>query len=406
MHLMSTALLPLLALLAHAQKPAAPASKPLTLGVWFWYTEHTPASWNTVMERKYPAFQADFNIPDRVSPDGNSVIFDMAENDPNFMKDPSKWNDQSDAAAFITDAKDVALANGTQGLDLVTDEALVHLGQRLAKIKREVYLRWCPEQNGNWMAYGPPTPGSYYVSVWKRMYTTVKQYAPSVKVVWSPNYDLPPKDTSTWPGPEFVDMVGTSVYFKGFGKNERMPIHYIDDSIGNIYNEYAVKYNKPFVISESSGAWESGTGTSDKTGEKLTIKSTVDQVTFQKLFWDRMLSTDFLDTYPLLEAVYLFDMAKQEEFFRDFRVSADPAVRNNFKAAIDALDAKGRMKWANDVAAVSSTTSAVTSAVETSVATSVATGVASVSSTKTSSGSSLSVNGWAAFCLCALVGLM
>ncbi|KAJ3083788.1 hypothetical protein HK100_009402, partial [Physocladia obscura] len=110
-------------------------------------------------------------------------------------------------------------------------------------------------------------------------------------------------------------------------------------------------------ISEASGAWESGSGYVPGTGQQIAeVTDLVDQATFQKDFWSPIISSDFLDTYPLVEAVYIFDIIKQEEFMTDFRVSYDPSVRGNFTALVDALDAQGRLKWATAFQFTSTTT--------------------------------------------------
>ncbi|KAJ3192713.1 hypothetical protein HDU82_003079 [Entophlyctis luteolus] len=219
--------------------------------------------------------------------------------------------------------------------------------------------------NGSWMPYGQmPTE---YVAMWKRMYPIMKRIAPNAKIVWSPNFDLQSGDTSYWPGADYVDIVGTSVYLKGWGYNYAMPPTYISDSIRTVYSEYAMLYNKPFVISETSGAWESGPGVSPVTGESFTnVTSTVDHATFQADFWSGILNTSLLTQHPLLWGAYIFEVEKQEEFFSDFRVSNDSAVRAAFLKVVDAFDATGLMVWANHTTASTQTTTATMAVVATS----------------------------------------
>ncbi|ORY50891.1 glycoside hydrolase [Rhizoclosmatium globosum] len=331
-----------------------------------------------------PSFQTEMSIPYALTPDATDVILDPIPNDPNFMRDISKWDDGTDASAFVTVYANNILNNGTHGLELVTEEGLVKLAKRLAAqlsgTGRKLFVRWCPEMNGSWFYYGPThaTPEEY-IATWKQMYKIIKQYNPNVVFVWSPNFDLMPGDKSYWPGPDYVDWIGTSVYYKGFGSNGAMPTSYINESIYTIYNEYAVTFNKPFVISEASGAWESGSGTLPGTGQFIpNVVNYVDQATFQKAFWSPILSSDFLDQFPLLQAVYIFDIAKKEEFWTDFKVSNDTATRNAFLGLVDALDAKGRMTWASPTKPV------VASATQT-VAASAATGAATTTANAKSS---------------------
>ncbi|KAI9326627.1 glycoside hydrolase superfamily [Obelidium mucronatum] len=325
-----------------------PTSSKLTIGTWFWYSDHSPASWNAKMGYKYGSFQTETSVPYALTPDGTSVILDQPSDEPNFMRDPFRWDDGTNASIFLTVYANYQLKNGTFGLDLVTDEGLVALANRLSRYHketgREVYVRWCPEMNGEWFLYGPPTSPVYFVQVWRQMATIVKRIAPNTKLVWSPNFDLKPGNTAYWPGADYVDVVGTSVYYKGFGSNPSIPLSYAADSIATVYNEYAAPYNKPFVISEASGGWEVG------------VSSSVDQATFQSQFWAGILSTDFLNRFPLVEGVQIFDFLKQEEFMRDFRVSNDTAVRNEFNRLVEPLSAQGVIKWATSKSDVKPTT--------------------------------------------------
>ncbi|KAJ3353592.1 hypothetical protein HDU83_006670 [Entophlyctis luteolus] len=311
----------------------------LTLGAWFWYTEHTPASWNELMGINYGGFQAELEIPALVR--GNDVVsLDLQDGTTySYMGNVTTWNDGTNADAFITIYANQVLDNGTRGLDLVTDDALVVLAKRLhaySQTGRQVYARWCPEMNGSWMYYGPPNASAeYYVLIWKKMFTFLRQYAPSVKTVWSPNFDLKSGDTSYWsylPGPEYVDCVGTSIYFKGNGYDPNIPADYVASSMTTVYFEYAVQYGKPFFISEASGAWE------------IEQPAEVTQVVFQMEFWQQILSLEFLNTYPLIIGAYIFDFKKQEEFLRDFRVSYDPDVRAMFQTLVQNLNAAGGLK--------------------------------------------------------------
>ncbi|KAI9343127.1 glycoside hydrolase superfamily [Obelidium mucronatum] len=240
--------------------------------------------------------------------------------------------------------------NGLQGLDLVTDDAMIHLAIRLSAIPyntgRQVRMRWLPEMNGHWMLYG--LQPARYIAVWQRMFTIFRRYAPNVILVWSPNYDLPFGDESYWPGAEYVDWVGTSVYWKGFGVNAFVSKDYSANSISSVYLNFAQKYNKPFVISEASGAWEIGPGRSPITGETFTrVTNQVDQATFQQSFWAGIISPDIFAAFPLLRAAYLFEVAKQEEFWSDFRIANDTSVLTSFKELIRIADAGGWMTWAN-----------------------------------------------------------
>ncbi|KAJ3093755.1 hypothetical protein HK100_006422 [Physocladia obscura] len=143
-----------------------------------------------------------------------------------------------------------------------------------------------------------------------------------------------------------------------------MPPSFINDSIQTAYTDYAKAYNKPFIvgdffeISEASGAWESGSGYSNDLEKEVSSPTNlVDQATLQNDFWSPILNSDFMDAFPLFEAIYIFNIAKQEEFYRDFTVSDNNEVRANFNELVDALDAKGRMVWATDISPTATTVS-------------------------------------------------
>ncbi|KAJ3246499.1 hypothetical protein HDU78_006920 [Chytriomyces hyalinus] len=344
------------------------------LGSWFWHTDMTPARWNRVMGRNYPSFQTDYSIPF-----DNRTMLNAAPSfavpgglypDPVTLRDvQNAWEDNTTASAFITAYADQETPEG-RGLDVITDEWLRYFATFLKKINtdtgRKVYLRWCPEMEGNWMMYGPPYSSASYTAVWRRMYTIMKEVYPEIIIVWAPNYNWPTDvggDIGHWPGPQYVDVIGSSLYWKGFGKNVDVDATFIPNVLSNLY-EYSTRYSKPFIITEGSGAFERD------------VPTTVDQVSIQRQFWGQILSSAFLDTYPNLQAAYIFDMAKMEEYFRDFKVSNEP-VRSMFVGLVDALDAQGRMAWALPRSATA-TTAASTSAAALETALATATAVASV----------------------------
>jgi hypothetical protein len=87
-----------------------------------------------------------------------------------------------------------------QSLDRVSDPDLRLLGQQIAGYQRvsniktttttsptsrQVFLRFAPEMQGSWMAYGvKPTQ---FLALWKRMFAIIKTLAPQTIIVWAPN---------------------------------------------------------------------------------------------------------------------------------------------------------------------------------------------------------------------------
>lgn len=116
---------------------------------------------------------------------------------------------------------------------------------------RSVFLRFAPEMQGQWFQYG--FQPSQYIPMWQTMYTTLKTAVPSgLAIVWAPNLgqgypygqtttvaaDIALLDTSGdgevtnaddpfkpyYPGDEYVDWVGLSVYSKGSNDVNAVPL--------------------------------------------------------------------------------------------------------------------------------------------------------------------------------------
>ncbi|KAI8616522.1 glycoside hydrolase superfamily [Chytriomyces sp. MP71] len=372
-------------ILVAGSKP--PAGFKFQLGTWFNDPE-TTQSWNAKFGRKFPTFQAAQSIPYGVN--GSLVILDPDMSyQSRYLDNVAGWQDGTDASVFMTIYADRMVSNGSQGLDLVSADAITHLATRLNQITqttgRKVMMRWLPEMNGDWMLYGKQAAA--YVEKWKLMYNIFNVTAPNVQIVWSPNFDLQPGDTSYWPGPEYVHMVGTSSYFKGWGTNSNASVNYVASAISTVYNEYARKYNKPFVISECSGAWESGPGRSPVTGETFTNVTSLDtQPEFQQAFWAGILNPAFFAAFPLTQAAYIFEIAKQEEFFTDFRLTNDSATFAAFQALVNSVDSQGYLVWANDGSSTSSTTTTTSTTTASTFATTAISAAITPSASPTKSG--------------------
>ncbi|KAJ3194860.1 hypothetical protein HK101_001751 [Irineochytrium annulatum] len=374
--------------------PAAKAGTPIIVGGWL-FTDHYPADPNQVFDTN-----ADFNSRIGYMASAFQVSESVPLTSADNAVDITVWNDNSTAGVFVT----VYAEN--HGLKEATDDALANMAQRLGNIsavRSPVWLRYCPEMNGGWMTYGKQPEA--YVANWKRMYAQMRLYAPNVLLVWSPNYDLPVADTSYWPGPEYVDWVGTSSYWKGFGKDEAAPSDYVPSAVDNVYNTYAVAYNKSFIISEASGAYE--------TGPKVSVGVT--QAQLQYSFWGSVLNTDYLDSHPLFKGIFLFEFAKMEEYFRDFRCTRDQDTTAAFRSLLKNLDSAGRIAWAQGAVptttmATTTTTTAVATATSTAtVMTTSAVAVTTVgpSATSTKSGSGgLEMGGLAGLAMFALAAII
>ncbi|KAJ3110594.1 hypothetical protein HDU96_006425 [Phlyctochytrium bullatum] len=309
------------------------------------------------------------------------------------------------------------------GFDAITDESVNRLADQLYNLtapdrsNRRVFLRLFPEMNGNWYARWHRRPVEYRRQ-WIRIWNAVSRRGAKDRVafVWAPNYrenypyggsdtitgptgsypnatewdaldtsgegDLSPLDSafSPWyPGDQYVDWVGLSVYFKNNGANSPPPAgafdSYMEGNRENFYELYARQKNKPFMITESGA----GFNIDDlRSGTPVPVATSgASQLAVQQPFWQQYITSEAaLRKYPLMKMITLFEHRKlDDEHGREFRVLADASVQGDqavldaFKADLEAVAA--RYVWANrtDRAATTvSATTTTTTAVSTTVA--------------------------------------
>ncbi|KPV73393.1 glycoside hydrolase family 26 protein [Rhodotorula graminis WP1] len=103
-----------------------------------------------------------------------------------------------------------------------TPELSTALAQKMRGLNRQgvtVYLRFCYEMNGGWMQYGLQPVD--YVSTWRSVTNAIRAVTNETFMVWAPNVmpDVADDDVQAyepyWPGEEYVDVVGLSVYSFG-----------------------------------------------------------------------------------------------------------------------------------------------------------------------------------------------
>ncbi|KAJ3238517.1 hypothetical protein HDU81_007613 [Chytriomyces hyalinus] len=324
-------------------------------GVWL-DDPDTPQAFNARMGLKMGSFQVATSIPYDL--DAAGIIY----NDPHtekqygYLSNVTNWRDGTNASVFMTAYADMKHPDGRRGMDLVTDESITRLAIRLNAISgRQVFLRWLPEMNGVWMLYGQKPVE--YVALWIRMYGIFRATAPRVVLVWSPNLDI--ADPSYFPGEQYVDWIGCSVYFKGYGVNSLIDQSSAATTMSACYS-YAQQYNKPFVLSETAAGWEIGSGVSKLTGATLVASNEVDHPTFTKSYWAGILDAKVFAQFPLLRGFYIFEVAKQEEdFYRDYKVGNDSAVTAAFLSLIPQV--RQHLIFASDVAVTSATSVASSS---------------------------------------------
>jgi hypothetical protein len=283
--------------------------------------------------------------------------------------------------------------------DMITDQAILDLGRQIAGFVlngQRTFIRLFPEMNGNWNTWGQQPIA--YKSAWKRIVTDLRTrmqgHEQDFAVIWAPSVaqtaqyvtgypfrstiwregasnltEFDELDTNMdgkfdnlddpyspyYPGDEWVDWVGASIYYYGvtwpWEHNQPVPSETFDSIMNgygkyvNLYTEYSIQREKPMFITESGASFHMEIVDSD--GKNVsTIDPGIGEVTIKQQFWSQYITNKtYLDAHPKIKAICLFEFSKVEETtLRDFRVSKDGAVLDAFKADLATVDS--RYVWA------------------------------------------------------------
>ncbi|KAJ3342461.1 hypothetical protein HDU93_002220 [Gonapodya sp. JEL0774] len=257
------------------------------------------------------------------------------------------------------------LANAFRELNIRGHPVLVRTAHEMNDLRFASFFT-----KGGWYPWGrvPFTFQDY----WIRFTTIIRATAPLTSMVWSPTisdqypYDqrnLPTPgsaemallDTNSnglldagddpyagfWPGDEWVDWVGGSIYYYGesfpYVDNFVPPTDWITRTLTgksattglqrgpSFYDVYCVQKKKPFIYSETAVYhWPNGTGA-----------TSIEQ---KQGFWRSALNRTALAAFPMVRAVAWFEIAKIEEAwdnqFIDFSLGNDPGVLDAFLADV------------------------------------------------------------------------
>lgn len=279
-------------------------------------------------------------------------------------------NTATDAAVFLTVYPTT--------LSAISNDDYVLLGNQLLAYQKDfnrtAFLRWAPEMQGRWNDYGQQPVA--YLQAWRTMYQTVKSIAPTAIVVWAPNLghdypygqtsDIAPEDLAAldtnhngrldkgddpyapyYPGDEFVDWIGISVYFKQFSRNINyaQPPGFCSDIITGIesqtrantgfswYDQYcASKPDKACLIAESGAAYHPDI--TDGNASELQI---------QQAWWrDCITNATFFQTFPRIKLHMHFEFQKVEADIgppdvRDYRLTNKTEILTAFQADLNTV---------------------------------------------------------------------
>ncbi|TMV19009.1 hypothetical protein FE781_00385 [Paenibacillus thermoaerophilus] len=207
------------------------------------------------------------------------------------------------------------------GLDEVEDGAYLREWARRAKASGiPIFLRFAGEMNGNWTPWAD-TP-KRYIEKFRTVARVMKEEAPNVAMVWSPG-DVPRYSMAAYyPGDEYVDWVGVSLYTEPYSNGDPQhnmkataPIERLDE----LYSLYASR--KPVMLSETAVSFHTYANGEDHTDYAL--------LNLQRLYEVMPLK------YPRLKAITYFNVDQQmTESKNNYRLRDNPAMMELYKNII------------------------------------------------------------------------
>nr|WP_275983814.1 glycosyl hydrolase [Paenibacillus hamazuiensis] len=134
------------------------------------------------------------------------------------------------------------------GLDDVKDDEYVRRFAREAKSSGiPVFLRYASEMNGAWVPWhdDPQT----YIEKFRLIHDIMKEEAPNVAMVWSPNFLPADNIDAYYPGDGYVDWIGFSLYATPYALEKLDLSTNQIDYFRPLYEKYS---HKPIMISEGA----------------------------------------------------------------------------------------------------------------------------------------------------------
>lgn len=207
------------------------------------------------------------------------------------------------------------------GLDEVTDTKYIRDWAKAAKAAGiPIFLRYASEMNGDWTAWHD-TPEKY-IEKFRLVHRIMAEEAPNVAMVWSPN-DVPRFTMSAYyPGDEYVDWVGVSLYTEPYANGNpsepglgTTPVERLDE----IYKLYADR--KPIMISETAVSHYTHRDAKSWTGWSLANLDRLYQVMPKK--------------YPRLKAITYFNKdMKDQDSRNNYLLRDNAAMMEAYKSMI------------------------------------------------------------------------
>jgi hypothetical protein len=226
----------------------------------------------------------------------------------------------ADNASQVDGALQVAL-EPSDGLAAVKDGDYLRKWARAAAATGiPIFLRYASEMNGDWTAWhGNP---QQYIEKFRLIHDVMAEEAPNVAMVWSPN-DVPAMAMDPYyPGDDYVDWVGVSLYTEPFShgnKDENMTATSPVERLDYVYSHYADR--KPIMISETG----------------VSHYSSVDDKSYTD--WARMNLARIYQVmpykYPRLKLITYFNVDKtKEQSANNYMIDSDAELLDLYRKMI------------------------------------------------------------------------
>ncbi|KAJ3076668.1 hypothetical protein HK102_005379 [Quaeritorhiza haematococci] len=252
-----------------------------------------------------------------------------------------------------TNAIFVVSCDPIEGYAAVTDEAINQFAAKMAEYNQygiPVLIRPAHEMNGPWYAWGQQPTG--YIAFHRKLFTAVRRVAPQTQFVFAPNLgvgypwpgggwnysitasspdysildtnkdgsvnELDDPYTPYWPGDDYVQWFGVSIYWKGnypYTENLEVPPNLITRQLTTVLGgglstyQFAERRNLPIVIPEMAGSYGIG-------------NPGVSRTLVKQGFWQQVFGNEAHAAFPLLKMALWFDYLKFEDrALRDFTLT-------------------------------------------------------------------------------------
>ncbi|MDF2668332.1 MAG: copper amine oxidase [Paenibacillus sp.] len=205
-----------------------------------------------------------------------------------------------------------------QGLDPVKDDAyLREWAKQASQSGIPIFLRFAGEMNGDWTPWaGDP---QVFINKFRIIAKVMHELAPNVAMVWSPG-DVPRYNMATYyPGDDYVDWVGVSMYTEpySFGNVQTSmlgstPIEKLDE----IYKLYADR--KPVMLSETAVSHHTNTDGVEHTQYALMNMERLYRI--MPLKYPRLKAITYFNVnLDLNESKNNYSLYKNEQIFKQYK---------------------------------------------------------------------------------------